>query len=34
VVKGLRSGAIDNDRNNGVAVNTKAGEVGHVNQWC
>ena len=26
----LRSQAINNCRNNGVAVNTKAGEVGHV----
>jgi hypothetical protein len=30
-VKGLRSQAINNCRNNGVAVNTKAGEVDHVN---
>ncbi len=30
-VKGLRSQAINNYKNNGVAVNTKAGEVGHVN---
>ncbi len=27
----MRSRAIDNCRNNGVTVNTKAGEVGHVN---
>jgi hypothetical protein len=27
----LRSGAINDGRNNGVAGNTKAGEVGHVN---
>jgi hypothetical protein len=30
VVKGLRSQAINNCRNTGIAVNTKAGEVGHV----
>ncbi len=31
MIKELRSGAIDNCRNDGIAVNAEAGEVGRVN---
>ncbi len=31
MIKGLRSGAIDNGRNDGIAVNVEAEKVGHVN---
>ncbi len=34
MIKGLRSGASNDGRNDGVAVNTKAGEKGHVKHYA